>query len=209
MYNLSSKHLFLALHANWSFTPAPQACCLHVSMHVQVNTLYPVSTIRWEVLGGGSEHIPSYLHVCWQCPLIKLLTPGLSPLKGLRAQKKKGNNSPGSCKSPYWKELTTAGQVECPVGTVRAWGPGISPGGSSPALHNASFIWGAALCELAIVFFRSRSVAEATWGQQESEATEDDKARAPLPSTLSLAPAFPGRGLGPEMQLQDTLTLHA
>lgn len=95
------------------------------------------------------------------------------------------------------------------MGTVRAWGPGISPGGSSPALHNASFIWGAALCELAIVFFRSRSVAEATWGQQESEATEDDKARALLPSTLSLAPAFPGRGLGPEMQLQDTLTLHA
>lgn len=37
----------------------------------------------------------------------------------------------------------------------------------------------------------------------------DDKGRTPLPSTLSRAPALPGRGLRPALQLHYTVTLHA
>ena len=93
----------------------------------------------------------------------ELLTPGTPPLKGLKAQKLRGNSLLGSLQRPSGNGLTTTGQESCPVDINRVahtpvgipllargpkeGAPGARvPGSSSPGLHEALVLWGPALC---------------------------------------------------------------
>lgn len=49
----------------------------------------------------------------------ELLTPGSPPLKGLKAQKERGNSPLGSLQRPSGNGLTTTGQESCSVGIHR------------------------------------------------------------------------------------------
>lgn len=49
----------------------------------------------------------------------ELLTSGSPPLKGLKAQKERGNSPLGFSQSPSGNGLTTTGQEPCPVGIHR------------------------------------------------------------------------------------------
>lgn len=107
---------------------SPQSCCSAcVRVYVHTHTLYPASTIGLGTPNGSQSHL--LLPFLSAVPaVIQLLTPALSPPNGQR----KRVISQALCKGPSWNELTTARQVECPTGILRAWWPGISeegPGG--------------------------------------------------------------------------------